>query len=259
MNMYVIISTFTILLAATVLADQDNTTVKRRRRPMGKPSGGIVEKRMESKVLRIRDTTGLLPVDKVEELTRSVRYAALLPIEVVRAAKPEGCPFAAADALVSEKGVAAGVLVVNTEKLPIFLSSADHKWTILNVTTLKVDKPTPEKLLERFTKVYWMAIARTLGAGFSSYPGCVLVPFSTVRELDAIKVTRPCPEPFNKMLDTGHAYGMKTLSIASYRTACEQGWAEQPKNAVQQGIWDEVHKLPTEPLKIKPETKKVEK
>ena len=44
-----------------------------------------------------------------------------------------------------------------------------------------------------------------------------------------------------------------------YRKACEEGWAPQPTNDVQKAIWDKVHAMPTEPLKIKPETKKQEK
>jgi len=244
------------MVAVALAADQKPVRRGPPRRP-AKPSGGIVEKQMASKVLRVRDTAQLLPADKMDSLTRDIRYSALLPIELVRGERTADCALKAAESLVAEKNVAAGVLVVKDEKLPIFLSAADRNWTILNVGPLVADSPAADKLQERFTKVYWMAVARTLGAGYSSYPGCVLVPFSNIRELDAIKVLQPCPEPFNKMLDTGHALGMKTLSIASYRTACQQGWAPAPTNDVQKAIWDEVHKLPTTPIKIEPETKKV--
>ena len=44
-----------------------------------------------------------------------------------------------------------------------------------------------------------------------------------------------------------------------YRKACEEGWAPAPTNDVQKAIWDKVHAMPTEPIKIKPETKKTEK
>ena len=48
-------------------------------------------------------------------------------------------------------------------------------------------------------------------------------------------------------------------SVTNYRTAVKEGWAPQPTNDVQKAIWDKVHAMPTEPLKIKSETKKQEK
>ena len=44
-----------------------------------------------------------------------------------------------------------------------------------------------------------------------------------------------------------------------YLVAVQEGWAPQPTNDVQKAIWDKVHALPTEPIKIKPEEKKTEK
>ena len=52
---------------------------------------------------------------------------------------------------------------------------------------------------------------------------------------------------------------MKPYRLTTYRKACEEGWANPPTNDVQKAIWDKVHALPTEPLKIKPEEKKTEK
>ncbi len=51
--------------------------------------------------------------------------------------------------------------------------------------------------------------------------------------------------------------GGKPQSRTTYRKACEEGWAPAPTNDVQKAIWDKVHEMPTEPIKIKPETKKV--
>ena len=43
----------------------------------------------------------------------------------------------------------------------------------------------------------------------------------------------------------------------TYKKACEEGWAPAPTNDIQKAIWDKVHAMPTAPIKIKPETKKV--
>ena len=47
--------------------------------------------------------------------------------------------------------------------------------------------------------------------------------------------------------------------VSTYKKACEEGWAPNPTNEFQKAIWDKVHELPTEPIKIKPEEKKTEK
>ena len=61
----------------------------------------------------------------------------------------------------------------------------------------------------------------------------------------------------NQLIDIGMLYGIKTLTIASYRTACHYGWAPAPTNDVQRAIWQKVHEMPAAPLKILPEKTKV--
>jgi hypothetical protein len=235
--------------------------VRTRPAHLAKPSGGIVEKPSDGPVFRILDTTGSLDTNRVEALTREIRYSALLPIEVVFGAAENGtCAFAAADRLVAADGVAAGVLVTDDDRLPMLLVSPDRRWAIMNVAPLKAGDPSPERYEARYSKAYWNAVARALGAGHSSYPGCVLVPFSTAADLDALAADRPCPEPFNKMLATGHALGLKTLSIATYRMACQQGWASAPDTPERRAIWEEERagreKGPAKPLRISPPRKK---
>lgn len=249
-------------LALAAFAQEATTPRPRRTRPasFSRPTGGIVEKPATGKVLRIADTQKVLPAEKVAEIVLEMRRTALLPFEVVAAEKKSGaCPMAMADELVKAEGVGAGVVVVEDEKLPWMLVAPESRWTVLNVAPLKADAPDAAKYEKRFQKVLWCAVARTLGAGYSSYAGCVLTPFATLAELDAVPVSRPCPEPFNKMIDTGARYGIQTITIASYRTACQKGWAPPPANDEQRKIWDEVRadreRGPTNPILIKPNQK----
>ena len=238
----------TLALSVSIFAADAVQPPKRRgpRHPRGPRQGGIVEKPYAGKVFRI-----------LNKITKDIRYTALLPIECAEGTLAAGeCPFKAADALVATEGVGAGAVIVSDSKLPIELLSPDRKWGILNIAPLKADNPSPATFDARFMKVYWGIIARTLGAGTSSYPGCVIVPFSDMKGLDAIRATRPCPEPFNKMIDTANAYGIKIITITSYREACQQGWAPQPKDEVQKKIWEEVNALPKNPMKIEFDPKK---
>ena len=247
-----LMATLTLLTSAVLLADTEATPRRRTGRRVGKPSGGIIEKTYRGKIFRVVSRQQILTGEELKKLTLDIRYDALLPIEVIEeAADAKAGAFELAEKLVAEPSVGAGAILVEDGKLPIFTLSPDRRWGILNVAPLKADNPAPELLIRRFTKVYWNIIARTLGAGTSSYPGCVLVPFTDLKELDAIRAVKPCPEPFNKMIDTGKIYGINTISIATYRTACQQGWAPPPKDEVQKKIWDETRELPANPLKIK--------
>ena len=60
-----------------------------------------------------------------------------------------------------------------------------------------------------------------------------------------------------KFTENGTLEGVSTLRFATYWQACKEGWAPAPTNDVQKAIWDKVHSLPTAPLKIAPEPKKV--
>ena len=252
--------TATLCLVVTSFAANTANPKKHPPRGIAKPSGGIVEKAYEGNVLRVMNSQRLISSDKLSELTQNIRWTSLIPVEILQNDAGVGkSPIEQAQSLVSQHKVGAGVVLVEDAKLPIMLTSPDSRWAILNVFALKIDDPSPERFINRFTKVYWCAVARALGVGNSGYQGCVLTPFTNLKELDMIPVIQPCPEPFNKMIDSAKIYGINTLSIAAYRTACEQGWAAQPTNNVQKLIWDEVHAMPTEPIKIKPETKKQDK
>jgi hypothetical protein len=252
-----------MILVATIAAYlsvvADNAASVKHTRPRGKsaPSGGIVEKPYSGNVLRIASVQTKVPLAQIQPMVQQMRWTSLLPFEVCDGAKYAGvAPIVAADQLAIEDGVGAAVLIVEDDSLPMTLVAPEKRWTILNIKPLLADAPAEGRIEERFTKMLWCAVARTLGAGYSGYKPCVLVPFTSLSALDHNPVTKPCPEPFNKMIDTGAVYGIKTITIASYRDACRRGWAPVPTNDVQKAIWDEVHALPASPIKIEFDPKK---
>ena len=52
-------------------------------------------------------------------------------------------------------------------------------------------------------------------------------------------------------------FGMKRARYVPYEVACYEGWAPAPTNEAQRVIWKEVHALPSSPISIAPEAKKV--
>lgn len=147
------------LCAATTLFALDNAKPHRGRpRGMAKPSGGIVEKSYAGNILRVFNTQKAIPASAVLDLTQKIRWTSLIPVELGTGdASQEECPLKMANALVSQSKVGAGVLILEKEGLPMFLTSPDSRWAILNVSPLTADSPDSETLIRRFTKVYWSA------------------------------------------------------------------------------------------------------
>ena len=53
--------------------------------------------------------------------------------------------------------------------------------------------------------------------------------------------------------------GVTPMEVTTCRQVCRLGWAPAPANEYQKAVWEELHAIPTEPIKIKPEEKKVDK
>lgn len=247
----------TILITAMALAETfaiaADAPKARRGRPRGmNPSGGIVEKRYDGNVFRTLNAQGVVPSARIAALTLKMRYETIVPFE---SADANAMTFAeaekAAATLVGKDGVGAVVVVVDDAARPDFyLASPERRWAILNVAPLLADKPSRARLEERLAKAYWHAAVRALGGGYATVRPSVMTPFSDLKTLDAIPTTRPSPDVVNLLIDTGALYGIRTITIASYRTACRQGWAPPPTNDVQKAIWDQIHQIPDSPITI---------
>ena len=251
-----------IIVAGLTLAGISDASARpRRMRPdaHSRPSGGIIEKAYSGNFLRVLDAQSAVSHEKVADMVRRMRWATLLPFETVSGKASGGIKELSetAKALLGEKRVGASMVIVDDATLPFRIFSDEGNWAILNVAFLKEDKPDTGKFEVRFEKMVWRALARALQVGSVTHMPSVLQPFRTLAELDGNAMMRPSPEGFNAFIFNARNYGIGTITISSYRDACHKGWAPPPANDVQKKIWDEIHALPTEPMKIKPETSKV--
>ena len=140
---------------------------------------------------------------------------------------------------------------------PRILCAPEESWAAVNVRALSVDSPQPDVLKKRVIKEAWRSLSIALGASDTMYRPCLLSPTHTLADLDANVSLVVSPEPFSKMMGNAEALGICRVRHTTYRKACYEGWAPPPTNEYQKAIWDMVHALPTEPMKIKPEAKKV--
>ena len=251
-------SILTMIAVAGVLATAYGRPARMRPDAHSKPSGGIVEKPYNGNFFQIVNAQKAVSDKDIKAFTLKMRMETLLAFQS-RQEKPLTAEEArqTAPGVLKEPRIAAALVIVDDSTKNAYIESAEGRWTILNVAALKADHPNHPKLVERFEKMLWRAAARALGVGYSNHDISVLMPFSSLEELDANNSLKPAPDGINAFMNNAAAYGMTPLTIASYRTACRNGWAPAPTNDIQKAIWDEIHAMPTEPLKIKPETKKV--
>ena len=154
-------------------------------------------------------------------------------------------------------GSALTITLSDDQSAPSLIVAPEVPWAGINVGALAADKPEASLLAKRLRKEIWRAFMYACGAANSMRGPCLMRPIFSLRDLDALPTEVPCPDSLPRVVNCAKALDLGVLEQCDYRRACEEGWAPAPTNELQKTIWDRVHQMPTEPLKIKPETKKV--
>ena len=150
------------------------------------------------------------------------------------------------------------VIVLANDLAPALLVAPEDHWAAINVRKVSHDLKGASRdrfFASRCRKEILRAFTFACGGIASSFEGNIL-DITKPNELDL----REEFIPFDKFAAiTKHLseIGVTPRKMATYKRACEEGWAPAPTHDVQKAIWDKVHEMPTEPIKIKPETKKV--
>ena len=148
------------------------------------------------------------------------------------------------------------VFIVDDPALPMSLLALEPGWAFVNVAALAIDNPKSELLCHRARVELARVFSILCGGASSQFPSRIMNTISKPADLNGCTADVPV-DISTKMTAYCDQRGVKGVRYTSYARACEQGWAPAPTNDVQKAIWDKVHALPTEPIKIKPETKKV--
>jgi hypothetical protein len=150
----------------------------------------------------------------------------------------------------------ASLFVVNDSTLPSILVSPEDCWAIVNICVIAKEKH-PAFFEARVKKELSRAFAYLCGGVNSQYQNSLTRGISSHSELDKnfdYKLPMDVVLRFRSYMES---FGVTPMLFVPYRKACEEGWAPAPTNEYQKAIWDKVHAMPTSPIKIKPETKKV--
>jgi hypothetical protein len=162
---------------------------------------------------------------------------------------------------VEKAGVSLAVFAVDDAALPALLAAPEERWALVNVAKLGEGLPKGAAgnvlLTTRFRAEMMRAFSLVAGGASSQYPNNIHAA-TELAQLDAMDadaltmdVILRCQNHLQKDLN------VMPERVVTYRRARQEGWAPAPTNDVQKAIWDKVHEMPSAPIKIKPEVKKV--
>lgn len=150
------------------------------------------------------------------------------------------------------------LFVIDDPKLPSLLHAPESRWVMVNVAPLaKGAGEKPAYFAARVQKELTRGFSLLAGTQTSNYPDSLLGCVTKPEDLDHFADCRLPVDILQRFAPYIAGYGVTPYTLVTYRKACEEGWAPAPTNDVQKTIWEKVHALPSEPIKIMPETKKV--
>lgn len=220
-----------------------------------KATGGFIPTRNSYKgKVSIVNTQGKVSEDVIRSAARRIANDSKVNFEY-RKADP-----ASPEKILADSGAAAVVIVVDDPNQPVALIALEDRWAIVNVAkigrNLKSDAAREKFVPTRTSKEIARCACLLCGGGRSQFKGNIL-DVKNLEELDLIENGGIPMDRVSAMVMHLWNYGVTQEKKVPYRKACQEGWAPAPTNDIQKAIWDKVHALPTEPIKIKPETKKV--
>ena len=145
------------------------------------------------------------------------------------------------------------VFVVDKPGLPRLLSAPEEGWAIVNIAALEEGNPRRELFTKRIIKEVMRATS--LAMGCSNVGGC-MQPVTDIRSLDFLAAETYPLNARPQIYKTLEEFGVEPRTEASYKVACQQGWAPAPTNEIQKAIWDKIHAIPDKPITIEYDPKK---
>ena len=236
-------------------AQYDKLTPQERQEKMLKATGGFImaPNSLKGKVAII-NTQDVVPEKDIQSVASRITSDAKMNFIYQKSAPADPAQ------LLKNSGAVAAVIVVNDEKQPIALIALEDGWAIVNVAKigrgLKTDEARAKFVPSRTAKEISRCTAILCGGSRSQFKGNVM-DVNKLEDLDLIIDGLPM-DRIVAMKDFLKAKGMTEEKRVPYRKACMEGWAPAPTNDYQKAVWDKVHSLPTNPIKVKYDPKKGE-
>lgn len=162
----------------------------------------------------------------------------------------ESCGAGEAKGLIAKAGGRLGVVIVSEPGASALVVAPEDGWAVVNVDTLAAGGADEAAVKARMRKELLRAFAFVAGGAYGAKGDFMMRDVASPKDLDALKIEDFGVELMRKFEETVSRYGIRPWHEVTYLKACQEGWAPQPTNEFQQAIWNDVHQLPSKPIKI---------
>ena len=135
------------------------------------------------------------------------------------------------------------------------LNAPEQRWTILNVSAITASARNEVFAAARIRKELMRGFLCAAGAMNSQYQGSMMSAIKEPKDLDKMLEDPPI-DAIVRAIESLKVHGVTPQEVATYKKACEEGWAPAPTNEYQKAVWDKVHAPPKNPMKIQFDPKK---
>lgn len=242
MNKMIVVALGALVVSGTLLAKPQSEAPKGKHIGKVAAAGGILMAPQQQPSILVVNDQDVVPLKVVEETIFEITKVLRLPLAV----KKDGIDLS---------NVKYTITLYRGDGQTPMLVAHENGWAKYDVGALVKDVPDDRLRDQRFTKEFWRTFAYLLGAGHSQMQPSLMGDIRSAKALDSINMLAPYPDALTPITQTAQRVGVKPAKMATYRRACEEGWAPKPENEIQRQIWDKVHEMPTKPLVIEPESK----
>ena len=217
------------------------------RRVQERKTGGTVRRAGSAKgVFVVLNAQRMVPAEAVASVVGALDRSIRVQAKVVSA---EGVTAGSVGAEIAKAGGVLGVALVEGGG-PSLLVAPEDGWAVVDVASLAQDKPGAATLAARVRKETLRAFAFVSGGAYVARGEPLMRDVRKPRDLDASDLESFGIEEIVHLRQSVTSYGLVPWHQATYRIACQEGWAPPPTNEFQRVIWNEIHQLPTNPIKI---------
>ena len=143
----------------------------------------------------------------------------------------------------------AGVFIVDEPSLPISLVSLEETWGMVNIAKLR-EGVSADVLAKRAAKEFNRVLAAVFGGGLSSQKSSIMRPITRASDLDRVVNSWIPFDTLGVVFNALPEYGITRRRRIPYIKAVREGWAPAPTNDAQRAIWEKVHAIPANPMRI---------
>ena len=242
------------LVSAALSADKIPYKPKENRKIKAMGGSVVVPNSMKGHIL-VANMQTTIPADEIEKTAKHL--AAMTRLDVRFQTITGDIDVFKASEKSKELGANATIFITDSDKCDITLLCApENGWTIINSAAVTKGAKNPTFAAARVRKELIRGFFAATGAMNSRYPGTVMNYVGKPSDLDNLVEEVPVDMSM-RTIEYLSKMGVTPIQYTTYYRAVQQGWAAAPTNDIQKAVWDKVHAMPTAPIKIKPETKKV--